>query len=48
MDVTNSKKVVFTVTSEILNAIINGHTESKIPYVNGLRREFDLVIIDTI
>lgn len=46
MDITNSKKVVFTVTSKILNAIINGHTESKIPYVNGLRGEFDLVIID--
>lgn len=46
IDITKSKQVVFTVTSKILNAIINGHTENNIPYVNGLRGQFDLVIID--
>lgn len=46
IDITKSKQVVFTVTSKILNAIINGHTENDIPYVNGLRGQFDLVVID--
>ncbi|PCS09569.1 hypothetical protein RU89_GL000562 [Lactococcus cremoris] len=41
-----SKKVAFTVTSEILNAIINGHTGTYTPYANYLSGEFDLVIID--
>lgn len=46
IDLMKSKKVAFTVTSKILNAIINGHTGTYTPYVNNLRGEFDLVIID--
>lgn len=46
IDLTKSKKVAFTVTSKILNAIINGHTGTYRPYVNNLSGEFDLVIID--
>lgn len=46
IDLMKSKKVAFTVTSKILNAIINGHTGTYTPYVNYLSGEFDLVIID--
>lgn len=46
IDLMKSKKVAFTVTSKILNAIINGHTGTYTPYVNNLSGEFDLVIID--
>lgn len=46
IDLMKSKKVAFTVTSKILNAIINGHTGTYTPYVNNLRGEFDLIIID--
>ncbi|MGX6961107.1 DNA/RNA helicase domain-containing protein [Vagococcus xieshaowenii] len=46
IDLTKSKSVAFAVTSRILNAIISGHTETYMPYVNNLSGQFDLVIID--